>query len=156
MIISVSLLISLMLSILPLPVWSIWLRPQWVPLVVIYWMLFSPNWIGLGVAWSLGLLLDGLNYTLLGEHALAMLIMAYCTLHWYQRLRVFPLWQQVFGIASLVLSYQLIIYLIQGIIGNNIPIAWYSLSLLSSALVWPWVVILLRAFTQKYSSQALP
>ena len=37
-----TLLIALMLALLPMPDWTIWLRPAWVLLVVIYWAMMAP------------------------------------------------------------------------------------------------------------------
>ena len=35
--IPVSFLIALILTLLPMPEWTVWLRPAWVMLVLIYW-----------------------------------------------------------------------------------------------------------------------
>jgi len=68
-VIGISLLMSLVLTILPLPAWASWWRPQWVFLVLIFWMLTLPYRVGLGVAWIMGLIVDLLLGTTLGLHA---------------------------------------------------------------------------------------
>ena len=65
--ISLSIIIALMLTILPLPLWAAWFRPEWLVLVAIYWSIALPHRFNIGVAWLLGLLLDALSGTILGD-----------------------------------------------------------------------------------------
>ena len=48
---------AMMLIVLPLPRWIIWFRPEWVFMVLIFWMIAVPDRIGIGIAWMIGLLL---------------------------------------------------------------------------------------------------
>lgn len=41
-IISVTLIGAFLLTLLPMPEWSIWLRPSWVLIVLIYWCMAVP------------------------------------------------------------------------------------------------------------------
>ena len=68
--ITTTLLIALILAMLPMPDWTIWLRPVWVLMVLIYWAMMIPYQVSVGTAWLTGLVVDLLNGTLLGEHAL--------------------------------------------------------------------------------------
>jgi rod shape-determining protein MreD len=145
-----SFILALMLTILPLPAWAAWSRPEWLLLAVIYWALALPNRVSVGVAWVLGLLMDAINGSLLGEHALAFLMVVYITVKLHLRIRVFPLWQQAMMIATLVFCYQLIIFCIQGFAGKfpQTPIYW--LPSLTSMLLWPWVFIVLRDWRRRF------
>src|SRR5690348_1442511 len=116
-IISASFLLALLLSILPLPLWGLIIQPQWLVLVIIYWVMHLPHRISLGIAWIVGLLLDALYGSLLGEHALAMSVIAFLSQRLHQQFRMFPLLQQALGIFLLVIVYQLILVWIQGILG---------------------------------------
>jgi rod shape-determining protein MreD len=58
-----SLVIALLLALVPLPYQFIYWQPEWLILVILFWVLVDPNPIGLGSAWILGLLLDLLNGT---------------------------------------------------------------------------------------------
>src|SRR5690349_11353732 len=113
-----SLIIALILSLLPLPDWAIWGRPAWVLLVLMYWTIIAPYRINVGLAWSTGLLVDLLNGTILGEHALAFTLVTYFILRMHIRLRMYPLLQQSLSILFFVFIYQFIIYCIQGFIGQ--------------------------------------
>jgi rod shape-determining protein MreD len=140
LVISFSFLLAFILTLLPMPEWASWARPAWVLLVLIYWNLTLPHEVNIGTAWFLGLLLDVLNNTLLGEHALAMAIASYFVVKMHARIKMFPLVQQGLCVWLLVLLYQFIIYSIQGFI-NEVPQSkLYWLSSLISMLLWPWLV----------------
>jgi len=145
-----TLLISLMLEVVPLPNWIIWLRPQWALLVIIYWMLAFPSVVGFVYAFCIGILLDLLNGTLLGEHAFAMVVIAYLILKLYQLIRVYPMAQQTLMIFMLVLLYRAVIFVIQGVIGESPHFMAYWLTVIISTLLWPWVFILLRDMRRKF------
>lgn len=139
-----TLVIAFILTLLPLPMWADWFRPEWVPLVVIYWALMFPHHLSVGMAWVLGLLLDAVGGTLLGEQALALATIAYVAVKFQRRIRMFPLWQQSFAVLGLVALFQSIIFLIQGLIGE-LPTLWiYWLPSVISMLLWPWIVFILR------------
>lgn len=149
-IILLSLAIAVLLSILPLPDWANWFRPRWVVLVVIYWALALPYRVGVGVAWIIGLFLDVLYGTLLGQHALAMTVMAFIAVKFRQRILLFPLSQQLLIMFTLILLYQLILFLIQGFLGQ-VPMTWrYWATPFTSALFWPWIFGILYACQRRF------
>ena len=49
--IAVTLFSALILEILPLPTWFLWCRPEWMLLVILFWVLFYPSWVSVGIAW---------------------------------------------------------------------------------------------------------
>ena len=129
---------------LPLPVWAQAFRPEWVTLVLIYWCMALPGRVSIGWGWAAGLMLDITLGNLLGLHALAMSIVAFLTIKLYQRIRVYPLGQQALAILVLVAMSQLLILWILGIIGAT-PDSWtYWLPSISSAIIWPWMFIVMR------------
>ena len=140
----VSVMLALILTLLPLPIWADWWRPEWVPLVVIYWSLVLPHRFSVGFAWIIGLLLDAVGGTLLGEQALALAVVAYITVKLHRRIRVFPLWQQSVTVFGLIAIFESIIFLIQGLIGQLPELVHYWLPSVSSMLLWPWVLFALR------------
>jgi rod shape-determining protein MreD len=149
-IIFASFLAALALTVLPLPDWLAAVRPEWVALVLIYWCMALPTRVGVGYAWIVGLLLDVLRAALLGQHALSFAIIAYITLQLYQRIRVFPLWQQAVSVFVLVLLHLLLQLWIKGISGNPPPALLFLLPALSSMLLWPLVFLGLRRLRRRY------
>ncbi len=143
-IIPITMLVAFMLAMMPLPEWALSLRPEWVPLVLMYWVMALPQRVGLGSAWFLGLLLDVAKGSLLGQNALALVVVAFIMIKLYQRIRVFPLWQQGVSIGLLMGIYLTLVYWIHGISGQP-PGTWlFWLPVLTSAVIWPWIFIILR------------
>ena len=143
-IILLSFLIALALDVLPLPTWVVWLRPSWTLLVLIYWVMVMPYRASVGFAFVLGLLLDLLQGTVLGVHALPMVLVAYCVAKLHRRFKNFPMRQQMLVIFLLVLFYKAVIFMLQGVLGH-LPSSWlYWLSIVVSTLLWPWMFILLQ------------
>ena len=66
-----SLFMALVLASWPLPVGLGLLRPDWVFLVVLFWVL-RVNSMSLGLVWVIGVFVDVQMGTVLGMHALAM------------------------------------------------------------------------------------
>jgi rod shape-determining protein MreD len=148
--ITASLFCAVVLTILPLPDWASWARPLWVLLVLIYWVLALDNRVGVGVAWLLGILQDILGGTLFGEHALAMAIVIYIVAKLQRQIRVAPLMQQALIIFALSAIYLAIIYLLLGLT-HRLPASimfWWPV--LTSALIWPWLFIILRDCRRRF------
>jgi rod shape-determining protein MreD len=143
-VISTTLFIALILAFLPMPDWTVWLRPAWVLMVLIYWSMTMPYRVGVGVAWTMGLIVDLLNGTLLGEHALAYTIVIYIVSRMHIRLNMYPLLQQGFSVLVFMVLYQFILYCIQGFIGELPASHLYWLSSVTSMLLWPWLFVLMR------------
>lgn len=139
-----TLLVAVILALLPMPGWTVWLRPAWVLLVLIYWTMTNPSRVDVGVAWVVGLIVDLLNGSLLGEHALAFTIVIYFVSRMHIRLRMYPMLQQGMSILFFVLLYQFILYCIQGFIGQLPGSNLYWLSSITSMLLWPWLFIIMR------------
>ncbi|MGB5178147.1 MAG: rod shape-determining protein MreD, partial [Gammaproteobacteria bacterium] len=87
-------IIALLLTVIPLPDWARYMRPDWVGLVLIYWCMALPERVGVATGWFTGLMVDLLTGTLLGQHALSLTVVAYITLKFHLRLRLVPVWQQ--------------------------------------------------------------
>lgn len=147
--VALSLLVAFMLTTMPLPAWAGPWRPAWVAIVVIYWCLAMPERIGVLVAWLVGLLLDVLNGSLLGQHAVGLAFVAYVALLYHQRIRVFPLVQQALVVGSIVFLYLAAMLAIYNLLGSRVYGANYLLGACSSALLWPWVFIVLRDLRRK-------
>jgi len=148
--IAISLIIAMLLSILPLPAAVQIFMPEWLLLTLIYWSMALPHRIGVGIAWGLGLLLDVLRDTLLGQYALVMALAIFLTIHMHQRIRVVPLWQQSISVFVLCLTYMQTIFWIKGMQGLA-PDFWTALiSPVVSALIWPAVFMFMRNLRRYY------
>lgn len=140
-----SFLIGMVLSVAPMPAFLESGRPMWLALLLSFWTLYLPHRVGMTTAWLLGLALDVLYGTLLGQNALVLVLVSFLIQTLQQRLRMFPAWQQslvllvVFGLAQLV---QLWLYVLAG--NRPPPTLPFLVPALVSALLWPWLFSLLR------------
>ena len=149
-IIVISFIVALMLTAMPLPDWASNWRPAWVAMVLIYWCMALPHRIGIGIGWFMGILLDVLQGTLFGQNAIGLAILAYFTLKFHQRMRMFPLTQQALLVCLFVLVYQLLSLWVRGIMGVP-PKSWtYWMPAFTSMVLWPWLFIILRDIRRRY------
>jgi rod shape-determining protein MreD len=148
--IALSVVVALTLSILPLPEWALPYRPDWVTLVLIYWCLALPARVGVGVAWVVGLLLDVLSGSLLGQHALGLAVVAFLALRFHQQIRVFPLIQQALVILLLLGVKQLLLLWVNGILGHPGPTWLYWAPSLTGMMLWPWIYVILRDLRRRF------
>lgn len=149
LVVYLSIIVGLILQILPLPDWVQIYRPDWVALILIYWSMALPNRVGLWTALITGLLADSLQGTLLGQHALALVVIVYLNLNVYLRIRVLSLVQQALYVFSLLVISQLIIIWVDGMLGLLIPTQAFFSAPLIGMFLWPWVFAILRDLRRK-------
>jgi len=97
---------ALLLGMIPLPTSWQPLRPWWLALVLAWWVIEMPQRAGLGLAFCIGLLADLTYGSLLGEHALRLVVFTLVLQHLRTRFRFFPEVQQVLVIGGLLLADQ--------------------------------------------------
>jgi len=149
-IILATLLISLVLSVLPMPENLQLYRVQWTALVLVYWCMAVPEKVGVGFAFVTGLLLDILTGTLLGQHALGLSVVGFITLKTYRRVRVFPLWQQSVFVVALLVVERLLFFWVDGTIGRPAKTAESWVAPLLGGLIWPWLFIVMRDLRRRF------
>jgi rod shape-determining protein MreD len=144
-----SIIVAWILMIVPFPEAWHWLKPQWVTLVLIYWIFSCPCHIGVWVGWVSGFGMDILTGLLWGQYALAMTVVVYLGHMLRYRLRLFPFWQQALVVCVLVGFGQLALLMTQWFIGQPPTTLLYWTSTLSSVLIWPWVYRILRFYERR-------
>ena len=145
-----SFLVAALLAVVPLPEWLQWARPEWVALTLLYWCLALPHRVGIFTALLLGVLVDALEGAVLGQNAFSLTVLALCALLVYQRLRVFSLWQQCGEVFVVIGLHQLIGQWVQNLEGAGARSLLFLLPALSSALLWPVVLQVLRSVRRYY------
>ncbi|TDQ38514.1 rod shape-determining protein MreD [Thiopseudomonas denitrificans] len=133
-----SLLLALILEVAPMPEAMRDWRPLWLALVVAYWALESPGGFRLLLAWLAGLMQDILYGSLLGLHALFLVVVAFAIHRLQQRLRIFPVWQQALILTLVFMAGQLMAFWLDVLTGSPKQFAQYMVPALISGLFWPW------------------
>jgi len=141
---ALSALAALAFAVIPLPSAVDALRPDLLVLVVFYWSIESPRAGGLGLAFAAGLALDVIRGVVLGEHALALTLMAAWATHLRLRLRVFSVVSQSLTIFALLTGYQFVLFWVDGATGNPVTAFSRWLAPVVGGLMWPLLAGLLN------------
>ena len=139
-----TLAVALLLNLLP---WSgawLWIKPDFVALVVLYWCVDQPRKVGFIAAWTLGLLMDVADGTLFGQHALAYSILAYAGIVLHRRVRGFSGTPQVLHVVLLLLMNDLIVLGVRMMAGADFPGLQYFIGSFVAAALWLPLGALLR------------
>src|SRR5210317_471713 len=146
---------AILLALLPVPEALQAFKPYWVALVMIYWSMETRNTLNLGLAFLIGLLVDVLSGSLMGLHALSLVIMVFLVQRFRSRLRFFPPWQQALSVLGLLVNDRIILIWIIILLGEPVPTWKYWLPPLAAMVIWPWLFLLLdriRAGTRQQKS----
>lgn len=132
---------AMLFSIVPLPADWAWFRPELVVLLVIYWVMAMPEQMGVGMAFAVGLVQDIVENAIPGQHALALVAVAYVCLLSYQRIRNYALWQQSAWVFILVGIHQLFWNWVHSVGGSAAQSLIFLVPALVSALLWPFLLL---------------
>jgi rod shape-determining protein MreD len=138
-----SLICAFLLNILP------WARLAWVPdflaLTLLFWNIYQPRLVGIGIAFLAGLLMDVHNGALLGESALAYSVISYGAIAMHRRVPWFSIPGQMMHVFPLFLLAQCITLCVRLLMGAPFP-GWliFSQSVVSTA-AWPIAMAILFA-----------
>ena len=135
------------LNIYPLSPSMATLRPMVMIMVLIFWLLFQPRYVGIFTAFTIGLIADLLMDTHLGQQAFAAVVVALVikiTSIYIRQLDNLSAWL----VASLgLIVFQLTLWILQVFI-QNVFIGQSALSLLMSIISWPLVLLALKKFVR--------
>ena len=144
-IIVLSFFLAYLLAIVPFPDWAMSYRPEWVAMVLIYWVVALPYRVGIGSAWFAGLVLDILKGSVLGLNAVGLVIVAYVTLSLHLRFRMFSSLQQA-GLVLVLIGINLFLCHWLGVMTGYTSASdmMFIMGALTSAVLWPSLFQILR------------
>ncbi|MGO2621351.1 MAG: rod shape-determining protein MreD [Psychrobacter sp.] len=135
------------LNVYPLSPSMATLRPMVMIMVLIFWLLFQPRYVGIFTAFTIGLIADLLMDTHLGQQAFAAVVVALViriASIYIKQLNTISAWL----IASLgLIVFQLNLWILQMFV-QNVFFAKSALSLIMSIISWPLVLLALRKFAR--------
>lgn len=138
-----TLLAALVLAVVPLPALVQPFRPPFVTMAIIYWCMMWPSLCGLLTAFVAGILIDILHGSLLGQHALALVVVAFLVLRFHLQIRIFPLWQLTMTATLLMAMDSFFIFWSDGIAGHPIGGIERWTPVLAGGIAWAPVMALL-------------
>ena len=137
-----SLLIAYLLILLPWSGLGLTLRPDFLLLVVIFWMIRAPNLCNIGTAWFVGLLMDLATGGIFGQYALAYTIAAFFAATYQRRLVLFNHSQQLLYVFLLLLTSQISLLILKMFTGSQLVSWQYFLPSISGVLLWRFALVL--------------
>jgi rod shape-determining protein MreD len=143
-IITLTLVLGIMLTIMPMPLALEAFRPDWALIILIYWSLALPLRVNVGKAWLVGFILDVLLGTIVGVNAGIYALTIYISAVNYQKIRNFSVWQQALVVGILVALNHLLLFWLQHFLKAATFNSSYLYPALTATFIWPWAFMLLR------------
>ncbi|PKO45209.1 MAG: rod shape-determining protein MreD [Betaproteobacteria bacterium HGW-Betaproteobacteria-22] len=145
-----SLLAAFIFSLLPWSGVGLLLRPDFVLLTLIFWILRAPGLCNIGTAWFMGLWVDLATGGIFGQYALAYTATSFVAVIYQRRLVLFNNMQQLVYVLTLLIISQLVLLTLKTFVGNESPGWAYFIPSLTGVILWK-IAIILGLNTGKYS-----
>jgi len=137
-----SLLAAFICLLFPWSGLALTLRPDFMLLVIIFWLLRAPNQCSVGTAWFMGLWVDLATGGIFGQYALAYTVTTFFAVIYQRRLVLFNSTQQLVYVFSLLFISQLILLILKTFASKEF-LGWsYFLPSITGVLVWQIAVTL--------------
>ena len=144
-----SLTLAVLLEQLPWSGLAMVLRPDFVLVALLFWVLQQPQRVGFGTAFCLGLIADFQDGAALGQHAIAYVVGVYLVLYLRLRLLQFDPFRQAAQLFPVFMAVQLVV-LLGGWLAVNPPAGLAILMpVLGSTLLWYLSALVLRLWHGK-------
>ncbi|WP_225639385.1 rod shape-determining protein MreD [Candidatus Profftia sp. (ex Adelges kitamiensis)] len=137
-------LLAFILQIIPWPHALMILRPNWLALFLIYWVIEYPQYVNIGTGFMVGLIWDLILGSILGIHALAFSLLAYLVAFKFQIFRNIPLWQHSLLVVFLTAAVDVIIFWGEFSILHVSFHPELFLNSIVNGVLWPWLSWLMR------------
>ena len=139
---------AFLLAIIPLPPEYQLLRPELICLIVLYWVISTPQHLGITFAFFIGFAQDLIEHSVWGAHALGLAVVAYICINAYQRIISYSIWHQTLWMSVLIGVYQVIVNWVMSLDGYHVPVSTLLASIVLSTLMWPVVQLGVRRLRQ--------
>lgn len=141
-----SLLAALVFNMLLSIAWGrVFWSPDFLALTLVFWSVHQPQRVGVGAAFSFGLLMDVQQTTLLGQHALAYAILGYLAVSVHRRLLWFSVPTQTLHVLPLFFLAHVFVSILRLLMGGNFPGWDFFLAPVLTAMLWPFATFFLLA-----------
>ncbi len=131
-----TLFLALLLQLLPWSGFMLNIKPDFLLLVLLFWLLRAPQICNIGVAWTAGVFMDLINGDLFGVNALAYALTAFLAVMYQRRLILFTVLQQSGYVFLLLFVNQIILLLLKTFTGSEYFGWTYFVPSISGILLW--------------------
>jgi len=141
--IALSLLLALGVNLLPVGRQPA--MPDLLALALVFWNVYQPRRVGVGLAFAFGLLMDVHQGALLGQHALAYTLLSFVAITIHRRLLWFGVVEQALQILPVFVAAHGVALAVRMLAGGMFPGWSLLLAPIFEALLWPLATLLLLA-----------
>jgi len=145
-----TLLISIIINLFPLPELVTPYKPPLLMLVLIYWSLAFPKIINLTYAFVFGIIMDVLLLMPLGYNAFLYTITIYLIIKLYPQIRLHSVRNQIFSLLIILFPYFIMSTFTNNMLNISYDILEALISMIISILIWPLLFSVLRFIRLKY------
>ncbi|MBK6972339.1 MAG: rod shape-determining protein MreD [Candidatus Methylophosphatis roskildensis] len=110
--------------------------PDWIALTLAFWCVREPLRVGMLTAFIVGIVMDVIGGAVMGQHALAYVLLAYFAGQLSRRVLWFGLLQQSLHILPLLLLSQVAMLITRLMAGAAFPGWWYFAGCFLAAMLW--------------------
>ena len=143
-----TMIVALTFQLYPWSGQGVILRPDFLLVVTLYWVIRAPYLINVGLAWLAGLIVDLSTGSLLGQHALAFGFAAFLALLYQRRLVLFNRWQLTVYVFALLITERAILLMLKLFADNENPGLSYFWPVITSLILWQLMVLMFGAPTR--------
>lgn len=129
-----TLIVALTLNLVP--VGRFYAMPDFVALVLAFWCVREPHRIGMGTAFIIGTIIDVPYASVMGQHAIAYVLLAWAAVVNSRRLLWFSPAVQALHMVPLFLMTQLVMLILRLFAGHHFPGWEYFFSCFTTAILW--------------------
>jgi len=130
----ISMVIALVLNFIP--VGQFYAVPDFVALVLAFWCVREPHRIGMGAAFVLGVLVDVVHGSVMGQHAIAYVLLAWAAGINARRLLWFSPTAQALHMVPLFFMVQVVMLVLRLFAGGRFPGWEYFFTCFTTAILW--------------------
>ena len=128
---------ALLLNLLPIGNY-VWV-PDWLIICIVFWNIHQHRYVGVTVAFVLGLVMDVHSSDLLGLHAFSYSLVAYLAISWHRRIIALSVFTQALHLIPIFLLVSLFPVSAHWLLSGET--GWWALSsaiqAMIEALLWP-------------------
>lgn len=130
----VTLIVALVLHFIPMG--RFYAIPDFVALVLAFWCVREPLRVGMGTGFLLGVVVDVAHGAVMGQHALAYVLLAYACTVMSRRLLWFSPSAQALHMVPIFLVAQIVMLVVRLFVGGTFPGWGYFFSSFTTAVLW--------------------
>ncbi len=141
-----SLLLALVLALMQFSGWAEDFMPNLVLMVIVYWAIYRPDLMGLGMAWIVGIIHDCLTISMIGQHALIYVTVVFVLDSEAKKTRNYAFLEYMTWLILFII-FDVLMSILFNRIFLQTEFEWTVLSsILGGIIIWPWLYVLLNYF----------